>query len=106
MRATREHPCLVLRLPGEPELYYWPKLTLCVGREDLTCDALLCAKRDDQTLWFLIEIDEGGVVTPESRHRERRLGLPTLRFTDEHVFDAGFIQLLLGRVKDHLLEAA
>lgn len=106
MRATRENPCLVLKLPDEPELYYWPKLTLRVGREDITCDALLCAKRGDQNLWFLVEIDEGGVITAESRRRERRLGLPTLRFSDEHIFNNGFIQLLLGRVKDHLGEAA
>lgn len=91
-------PCLMLLLEGEPELTLWPEITLTVGGEPLMVDALVSVRDGDATHWFLVEIDEDGVVTDESRWREVRMGLPTLRFRDAD----NLLPRVLERVKQHL----
>ncbi len=99
-------PCLHLKKPGLPELHYWPKVAVMVGDEVVVADALLCAQEKGLKEWFLVEIDEGGVVTPESRRRERLLDMKTIRLSDEHLFRLDFMDVFIDMVRQQMGLAA
>jgi hypothetical protein len=99
-------PCLVLGNPADLEIYYWPKVRVQEAGEILTLDALVAARTPDQTTWLLVEIDEGGIVTPESRRREALMKLPTIRLNDVDILRPDCIDRFMQRVRDIIRPAA
>ena len=94
---TRRHPALLLS--GTPEILYWPRVPLEVEGEVLVPDVLLRVRTGARVDWVLVEVDEGGVLTAESRLREERLGLPTLRLTDQDILCTSFVDRLVRKVQ-------
>lgn len=93
---TPAMPCLIHE--GPPRLHFWPKVTLDVNGQHLTVDAL--ARIGDQDpQWFILEIDEGGQVTPASRLRELALDMPCVRLTDQDILHPDFMGNLLQRIQ-------
>lgn len=95
----RNRPLPALLLPGTPELLYWPRVPLEVNGEVVTPDVLLRLRTGRRVDWAILEVDEGGVVTPESRRREALLALPTLRLTERDIFGANFVDRLVRRLQ-------
>ena len=93
----KRHPALLL--PGSPEVLYWPRVPLDVDGEVVTPDVLLRVRTGSRVDWVVLEVDEGGVITPESRRREELLGLPTVRLTERDILGPDFVDRLVRRVQ-------
>lgn len=90
-------PALVL--PGTPEVIYVPKCQMEVDGEIVTADAMLRLRTGKRKDWVLVEVDEGGIITEESRRREELLGLPTLRISEKDLLRFDFVQHLIRRAQ-------
>ena len=86
------------RIHGNPDVVFWPKITLEVDGEHLTLDVLVRYKKDGLVHWFCLEIDEGA-PTPASLHREKKLRMPVLRLVDREICREDFIEHLLARLE-------
>lgn len=94
---NRRHPALLLA--GTPEVLYWPRVPLEVAGEVLVPDVLLRVRTGERVDWVLVEVDEGGAISPDSLRREAALGLPTLRLTDKDILSASFVDRLVRGVQ-------
>ncbi len=91
------HPALLLS--GSPEILYWPRVPLDVDGEVLVPDVLLRVRTGARVDWVHVEVDEGGVVSRDSLHRQERLGLPLLRLDERDILNADFVDRLARRVQ-------
>jgi len=94
---NRRHPALFLA--GTPEVLYWPRVPVEVGGEVLVPDVLLRVRTGQRVDWVLVEVDEGGAISPESLRREEALGLPTLRLSERDILSVSFVDRLVRRVQ-------
>ena len=98
-RRDGSYRCLHLDKPGLPEIYLWPGLSIMTPEGTVTPDHLLCAREGERTVWGIIEIDEDGVPTPDSRKCERLLSVPTIRVTDDDLRRLDFMDRLIARIR-------
>ena len=86
------------RIEGNPELIFWPKITL----QDTTVDFLVRYKKDDLVHWLCLEFDEGGRPSAESLRRERKLKTPLLRINDKELYRKDFLTRLIESMESKL----
>jgi len=91
------HPALLLS--GSPEVLYWPRVPLELDGEVLVPDVLLRVRTGARVDWVHVEVDEGGVVSRDSRRRQERLGLPLLRLDERDILSPDFVDRLVRRVQ-------
>ncbi len=94
---NRRHPALLLS--GSPEILYWPRVPLEVEGEVLIPDVLLRVRTGDRVDWVHVEVDEGGVISRDSLHRQERLGLPVLRLNEQDILNTDFVDRLVRKVQ-------
>lgn len=97
MKNEKRLPALLL--PGSPELLYWPKVPLEIDGQVVVPDILVRLRTGKQVDWAVVEVDEGGIATPDSLERERLLGLPTLRVSERDILRSDFVDHLVRRLQ-------
>ena len=88
--------CLRMQRRGGPHIEYFPRAGVETSEGVVVADGLVKASWKGQTLWTMVEIDDGPATTPtaESLRRERMVAMPTIRVTPADLMEQDLVEYL------------